>query len=84
MDEIGIRHKLEEEVNRFNIFQRSVLNANEKIKLPTEADIKNYAKYILKEGSKEDKRLVLQNLKSEIYYANKKLELSKKVKNAKI
>jgi len=66
---------MEEEIKRFNIFQRSILNNKEKIELPKELEIKNYLKYILKEGSKIEKREVLGNLKSKISYKDKELTL---------
>lgn len=60
---------------RFNIFQRSVLGAKEKIKTDQETDIRNYAKYILKEGSIVEKRELLANLRSRIMYKDKQLTL---------
>jgi hypothetical protein len=66
---------MEEEIKRFNIFQRSILNTKEKFEYPTEANVKNYVKYILKEGSKTEKREVLGNLRSRITYKDKELSL---------
>ena len=75
INELGMRKKLEEEIARFNIFQRSVLGATEKIQNNKEADIRNYAKYILKEGMTSEKRELLANLRSRIIYKDKKLTL---------
>jgi DNA invertase Pin-like site-specific DNA recombinase len=75
VNEIGIQVKMEEEIKRFNVFQRSILNSKEKLELPKEVMVKNYLKYILKEGSKTEKREVLANLRSRIEYRDKKLEL---------
>ncbi len=75
INELGMRKKLEDEIARFNIFQRSVLGAKEKIKSDPETDIRNYAKYILKEGSTVEKRELLANLRSRIVYKDKTLEL---------
>jgi site-specific DNA recombinase len=75
INELGMRKKLEDEIARFNIFQRSVLGATEKIKTDQETDIRNYAKYILKEGSTVEKRELLANLRSRIEYKDKKLTL---------
>ena len=41
--------KLEDEIARFNIFQRSVLGSTDKVGNRKDTDIRNYAKYILKE-----------------------------------
>lgn len=75
INELGMRKKLEDEIARFNIFQRSVLGATEKIKTDQDTDIRNYAKYILKEGSTVEKRELLANLRSRIEYKDKKLTL---------
>ncbi len=75
INELGMRQRLEEEIARFNIFQRSVLGATSKIKNNQETDIRNYAKYILKEGSVSEKRELLGNLRSRIVYKDKTLTL---------
>lgn len=75
INELGMRKKLEDEIARFNIFQRSVLGATEKIKTDQDTDIRNYAKYILKEGSTTEKRELLANLRSRIEYKDKMLTL---------
>lgn len=75
INELGMRQKLEDEIARFNIFQRSVLGAKEKIKTDADTDIRNYAKYILKEGTTIEKRELLANLRSRIMYKDKTLTL---------
>lgn len=75
INELGMRQKLEEEIARFNIFQRSVLGAKEKVQTNKETDIRNYAKYILKEGTTIEKRELLANLRSRIEYKDKELTL---------
>jgi site-specific DNA recombinase len=75
INELGMRQKLEDEIARFNIFQRSVLGATEKLQNNKETDIRNYAKYILKEGSVTEKRELLANLRSRIIYKDKVLTL---------
>ena len=77
INELGMRQKLEDEIKRFNIFQRSVLGTNDKDKMRTniDTDIRNYAKYLLKEGSTTEKRELLGNLRSRIMYKDKVLTL---------
>ena len=70
-----MRKRLEDEIARFNIFQRSVLGSTDKIKNTQDTDIRNYAKYILKEGSVSEKRELLGNLRSRIVYKDKTLTL---------
>lgn len=77
LNELGMRHKLEEEIARFNIFQRSVLGSTDKVEQRKDIEIRNYAKYILKEGSTVEKRELLANLRSRIIYKDKILTLMK-------
>lgn len=77
INELGMRQKLEDEIARFNIFQRSVLGSTDKVKNRADMDIRNYAKYILKEGSTIEKRELLANLRSRIVYKDKTLTLIK-------
>lgn len=77
INELGMRQKLEDEIARFNIFQRSVMGEKHKIQNTKDTDIRNYAKYLLKEGSVSEKRELLGNLRSRIIYKDKKLELVK-------
>jgi DNA invertase Pin-like site-specific DNA recombinase len=75
LNELGMRQRLEDEIARFNIFQRSVLGSTDKARAREDMDIRNYAKYILKEGSVSEKRELLGNLKSRISYRDKNLTL---------
>jgi DNA invertase Pin-like site-specific DNA recombinase len=72
IDEIGIKEKIKAEVERFKKFQRIALGNTEKIEVG-EIDIRNYAKYILKEGTEIEKRELLSCLKSRISIKNKTL-----------
>ena len=75
INELGMRQKLEDEIARFNIFQRSVLQTTVKSNKDHVTDIRNYAKYILKEGTVMEKRELLANLRSRIIYKDKELTL---------
>lgn len=75
INELGMRQKLEGEIARFNIFQRSVLGSTDKVGNRKDTDIRNYAKYILKEGAVTEKRELLANLRSRIVYKDKELTL---------
>lgn len=76
INEIGMRHKLEEEIARFNKFQKMVMKIGENLK-PIKIDLKTYAKYLLKEGSIIEKRELLSCLKSKLVMKEKKLLLEK-------
>jgi site-specific DNA recombinase len=74
LDEISIKDNIKAEVERFKKFQRYVLGINEKIDVK-EVDIRNYTKYILKEGSDLERREVLGCLKSQIILIQKTISL---------
>ena len=79
LDEIGIKEKIKSEVERMKKFQRVLLNTKEKIEI-NDIDIRNYAKYILKEASDLEKRELLGCLKSKIALNNKKIQLILSIK----
>lgn len=74
LDQIGARKKLENEVLRFKRFTEGVLGQKS---LPdkTRVDIRNYAKYILREGTRDEKREILSCLKSRIHLEDKRIYL---------
>lgn len=77
INELGMRVKLEAEVNRFNKFQNMILqDKNPKRKTKPAVDMRVYAKYVLKEGSSIEKRELLVNLRSKIVLRDKKLNIN--------
>jgi len=78
LDKIGMREKLEKEVERYHKFRNGVLGiSKENTVKQKEIDIRNYAKYILKEGNIFEKRELLSCLKSKLVLKNKKIYLEK-------
>jgi site-specific DNA recombinase len=75
LDEIGMKVKIQVEIEKIKGFQRSVLGTKGDIKVK-DVDIRNYAKYILKDGSDIQKRELLGCLKSKIKLANKVITIS--------
>ncbi len=78
INEIGLKRQFEDEVNRYNHFQKSVLRLSGKPETAEESsfDIRAYAKYILKEGKMAEKRELLGSLKSRlVIQKNKTLSL---------
>lgn len=74
LDEIGIKEKIKAEVERVKKFQRVIMGTREKIEVQ-DIDIRNYAKYVLKEASDPEKRELLGCLKSKIFLNQKKILL---------
>jgi len=75
IDKIGAKHLIQKEVTRFNKLNANVLGTNEKAKV-SDMDIKQYAKYLLEEGSVEEKRALLENLSGALVMKDKKISLA--------
>jgi len=75
LNEVGIKDKIKEEVTRFKKFQKVLLNKTDQVKVEN-IDIRNYAKFILKDGTNEEKRELLGCFKSKITLKDKKVSLS--------
>jgi len=65
-NEHGIRYKFEDELKRFNKFQRTVLGHEKSGAVHDEVDIRTYARYILKEGTNEEKRELMGCFRSKL------------------
>jgi len=74
LDDLGVRTKIEQEISRFNKFRIGVLGQKNKIHT-TEIDVRNYAKYLLREGTIYEKRELLSFLKSKLLLKDKKIVL---------
>lgn len=66
LNEISIREKLKTEVERFKKFQRSILGIKQQIAV-NDIDVRNYAKYLLREGSDLERRELLGCIKGVIF-----------------
>ena len=67
INEIGIKSKFEDEVNRFYKFSKGILGVTgSDFEKQKDLDIRNHAKYVLKEGSILEKREVLGCLESRL------------------
>ena len=65
LDEIGARHLIEREVSRYNKLRAEVDGTTDTIEAK-EMDIRKYAKYLLKNGSREEKRELLEHLRDRL------------------
>lgn len=72
INEIGMKEKIKTEIERFKKFQKLVSGKSQTIKIEG-VDIRNYAKFILAEGSMVEKRELLGNLKGKILLSDKKI-----------
>ena len=75
INEIGMQEKIKYEVERIKRFNQSVLNTKQQIQIK-DVDIRDYAKFILKDGLIEEKRELLTCFKSKILLKNKIVTIS--------
>lgn len=76
IDELGLRKRLNEEFQRYQKFQ-SMLGIEKSDANRVDADMKNYAKYILREGNIFEKRELLTYLKDKLLLADKIVTLAR-------
>jgi len=74
LDKLGVKSRIEQEIARFNKFRIGVLGQKEEAQ-ESEVNAKNYAKYLLKEGTLIEKRELLFFLKSKLILKDKKITL---------
>jgi len=76
LNTIGIKEKLEKEMERLNHFRNKVLGlTDEEVADQKKLDLRAYAKYVLKEGTIEEKRELMQSFKSKLVLKDKKVVL---------
>ncbi len=63
---LGVQMKFKDELKRHNKFQRTVLGLSKPTAEHEDVDLKTYAKYILKEGTDEEKRELMGCFKSKL------------------
>ncbi len=72
INEIGMKCKFEMEIERYDKFRKNVLGVKEDdIEREKEINIRNYVKYLLREGSITEKRELLAFLKSRLVVRDK-------------
>jgi DNA invertase Pin-like site-specific DNA recombinase len=74
-NEIGMRQKIKAEIERHKKFQSGLLGEKESKVMVKDVEIRNYAKYILREGQVHEKRELLGCLKSRLVLCHKKVGL---------
>lgn len=71
LDEIGMKDKIKDELDRLNEFQESVLGEGATKTKVRDVDIRTYAKHILRKRPIDEKRALLSNLKSKLILKDK-------------
>jgi site-specific DNA recombinase len=76
INELGIRAKLEDEIRRFNRLQRLATKGKPKMSIDeNEVSTREYAKYVLREGTPIEKRELLGNLRTRLVLKDKRITL---------
>ena len=76
LDEIGMKERIKAEIERHKKFQSGLLGIKGQSVKVGDVDVRNYAKYILRDGTILEKRELLTCLRSKITMANKKVEIA--------
>ena len=76
LDKSGIKKKLEVEIERHKKFHSGIMGKPSAEYHAKDADIRNYAKYLLSEGSLFEKRDLIQCLKSKLMIKDKTIALA--------
>jgi len=74
LDEIGARGLIEREVARYNTLRAEVEGVKENMRA-NEMDIKKYAKYLLKNGSRDEQRELLEHLRNRLVLKDRQIFL---------
>jgi len=77
LNKSGVKTKIQNEVKRFKKFQQTLLGNNTDVKVE-DVDVRNYVKFILKEGEADEKREFLNNLESGLVLEGREIRLTKK------
>lgn len=73
---IPIQDKIQSEIKRFKKFQMMTTGKNQNIDV-SDVDVKNYIKFLLKEGDDQEKRELLTCLEGKVLLRNKVVEIFK-------
>lgn len=66
LNETGVQIKFEDELKRYNRFNKGVLGVKGRASDHQDIDLKDYAKYVLRDGSNEEKRELMGCFRSQI------------------
>ena len=77
MNDLDIRKRFNEELKRVTKFYKTFLGIKQANALDKEFNVKDYATYVLQEGTILEKRELLACLKSKLIFKNKTIMLEK-------
>lgn len=76
INQVGMKSKLEKEIERYSDFRSKVLGMTEAEKIKqTKLDLRGYMKHILEKGALDEKRELMQSFTSKLILINKRVVL---------
>ena len=75
LNKIKVTEKLKREIEKYKKFTNGVIGEQSPELKPAKVDLKTYAKYVLSEGTREEKRELLECLDTTIYLKDRKIYL---------
>ncbi len=75
LDKVKTKERFDQEIRRFQRFRQVILSEKPDEQTMPDIDFRKFAKYILQEGSKEERRELLACLKGQIFLKNLKVYL---------
>lgn len=83
LDEIGAQTQFREELERYGKFNVILGQTGDVLASNPAIDLRAYAKYVLQEGTKEEKREILQFVTGELFLKDKKVYIERKSRSKK-
>lgn len=74
LNTLKFQGKIKNEITRFKKFQKSLLNQKTDIRLE-DIDIRNYTKFIFKDGSTEEKREILSSFENKLVLEKREIKI---------
>jgi site-specific DNA recombinase len=78
IDEIGAQEQFKDELERYQRFNGVLGYSGEELTQKPAIDLKAYAKYVLQNGTKEEKREILQYVIGEVFLKDQKVYIERK------
>jgi hypothetical protein len=75
LDEIGAKQLIQKEVSRYNKLRSAMLGVTERDSA-NDMDVRKYAKYLLQNGTPQEKRELLEHLRNRIVMKDKRITLA--------
>lgn len=75
LNKIKLSKKVNAEIERYQRFAGKFLGSEQKIKIP-KINLRNYARYILREGQRDEKRELLNCLCAQLYLDNREISIN--------